>query len=86
VHTPSWLVAAAETAFAAIGSVAVNSPFAGTYVPLAYYGTDPRVLSVMIEIRRDGYMAEPGGAPTPGAARVAGALADLVDAVMEPGT
>ncbi|MFD1523958.1 N-formylglutamate amidohydrolase [Pseudonocardia yunnanensis] len=86
VHTPSWLVAAAESAFAAIGSVSVNSPFAGTYVPLAHYGTDPRVLSVMIEIRRDGYMAEPGGAPTPGAARVAGALADLVDAVMESGT
>jgi N-formylglutamate deformylase len=86
VHTPPWLVTAAETAFAAIGPVGVNSPFAGTYVPLAHHGTDLRVLSIMIEIRRDGYMEEPGGARTAGAQRVAAALADLVDAITEPRT
>jgi hypothetical protein len=35
----------------------------------------------MIEIRRDLYMVEPGGAPTAGLEAVAAALARLVDAV-----
>ncbi|WP_433275155.1 N-formylglutamate amidohydrolase [Pseudonocardia xinjiangensis] len=81
VHTPEWLVAAAGTAFAPIGTVGLDSPFAGTYVPLAHHGTDQRVLSIMIEIRRDGYLVEPAGALTAGADRVAASLAALVDAV-----
>jgi hypothetical protein len=35
----------------------------------------------MLEIRRDVYMAEPGGPLDPGADAVVGALARLVDAV-----
>lgn len=80
VHTPTWLVDAARAAFAPVGSVAVNSPFGGTYVPLAHHGTDPRVLSIMVEIRRDGYLTEPDGPDTSGFGTVARALADLVDA------
>jgi N-formylglutamate deformylase len=52
-HTPPWLVDAAREALAPVGDVALNSPFAGTYVPLSRYGTDPRVASLMLELRRD---------------------------------
>ena len=36
VHTPSWLLAAARRAFARLGPVGVDTPFRGTYVPLAH--------------------------------------------------
>lgn len=80
-HTPEELRLGAERAFAGFGGTAINSPFAGTYVPLAYYGKDPRVGALMIEIRRDVYMSEPGGPAGPGLDTLAGALAELVDAV-----
>lgn len=41
--------------------VGFNSPFAGTYVPLKFYGKDDRVTSLMLEIRRDVYMNEETG-------------------------
>ncbi len=69
-HTPQWLVDAAGEAF---GEVECDTPFAGTYVPLSRYGTDPRVHALMIEIRRDVHDADPRAC--------AGALAALVDAV-----
>ncbi len=50
-HTPAWLLAAAREAFAGFGT-ACDTPFAGTYVPLALLG-DARVASVMLEVRRD---------------------------------
>jgi N-formylglutamate deformylase len=74
-HTPPALVAAAEVAF---GDVALDTPFAGCYVPSAYYGREPAVTALMIEIRRDGYMGEPGGPPTAGLPVVAGRLAALI--------
>ncbi|WP_189857717.1 N-formylglutamate amidohydrolase [Streptomyces poonensis] len=80
-HTPADLLEQARKAFAGFGGTGVNSPFAGTYVPLRYYGNDPRVSALMIEIRRDVYMSEPGGPAGPGLDEVAGALAQLVDAV-----
>ncbi len=71
-HTPEWLVDAAREAFAAVGDTALDTPFAGTYVPLRHHGTDERVASLMLEIRRDaGAAAE---------ARLARALGTLVDA------
>lgn len=58
-HTPGWLVEAARAAFDGVdGGVDLDVPFAGTYVPLARYGHDPRVGSLMLEIRRDLYMDE----------------------------
>lgn len=80
-HTPPGLLAAAREAFADCGETGLDSPFAGTYVPLDFYGTDPRVTALMVEIRRDTYMAEPGGPAGPGLDRLAAALTRLVDAV-----
>ncbi|MEW2403658.1 N-formylglutamate amidohydrolase [Streptomyces sp. NPDC046862] len=80
-HTPPELLAAAEEAFAGFGGTGVNSPFSGAYVPLRFHGTRADVTALMVEIRRDVYMTEPGGAAGPGLDRLAGALAELVDAV-----
>ncbi|MFF9315525.1 N-formylglutamate amidohydrolase [Streptomyces sp. NPDC014748] len=80
-HTPPKLLAQAEKAFAGFGGTAVDSPFQGAYVPLAHYGTDPKVSALMIEIRRDVYMSEPGGPAGPGLDALADAVARLVEAV-----
>ncbi|NUP15058.1 MAG: N-formylglutamate amidohydrolase [Streptomyces sp.] len=79
-HTPPGLLAAAREAFAPCGETGLDSPFSGTYVPLEFYGKEPRVAALMIEIRRDTYMTEPGGPVGPGLTRLARALAALVDA------
>ncbi|MER5430068.1 N-formylglutamate amidohydrolase [Streptomyces sp. NPDC002588] len=80
-HTPPELLAAAREAFSAAGGTGLDSPFAGTYVPLEFHGRDPRVSALMVEIRRDTYMSEPGGPAGAGLPRLASALAALVDAV-----
>ncbi len=80
-HTPPELLAAARRAFAGCGETGLDSPFGGTYVPLEFYGVEPRVAALMIEIRRDMYMSEPGGPAGPGLTRLGQALAGLVDAV-----
>ncbi|CAL9354381.1 hypothetical protein SUDANB6_00531 [Streptomyces sp. enrichment culture] len=82
-HTPPGLLAAAREAFAACGETGLDSPFAGTYVPLEFYGKRAEVGALMVEIRRDTYMTEPGGPAGPGLTRLAGALAALVDAVSD---
>ncbi|MEU3098599.1 N-formylglutamate amidohydrolase [Streptomyces sp. NPDC006967] len=80
-HTPPGLLAAAREAFAPCGETGLDSPFAGTYVPLEFYGRRAEVSALMVEIRRDTYMSEPGGPAGPGLPRLASALATLVDAV-----
>ncbi|MFF7236380.1 N-formylglutamate amidohydrolase [Streptomyces collinus] len=80
-HTPTELREAAREAFSACGATGLDSPFSGTYVPLEFYGRDRRVSALMVEIRRDTYMTEPGGPPGPGLNRLATALAELVAAV-----
>ncbi|MFD9716295.1 N-formylglutamate amidohydrolase [Streptomyces sp. NPDC059076] len=83
-HTPSELLTAAREAFAHCGGIEVNTPFAGAYVPLDFYGKDARVGALMVEIRRDLYLEEPGGPAGPGLITLASALAALVD-VWAPG-
>jgi len=82
LHTPPALLSAAREAFAGCEEIGLDSPFIGTYVPLEFYGKEPAVGALMVEIRRDTYMTEPGGPPDgPGIARLASALATLVNAV-----
>ncbi|MFJ2828203.1 N-formylglutamate amidohydrolase [Streptomyces sp. NPDC087263] len=80
-HTPPELLTLAEKAFAGVGGVGIDSPFSGTYVPLRFYEREPKVTALMVEIRRDTYMSEPGGPVGPGLTRVVSALTTLVDAV-----
>ena len=56
-HTPPELAEIAYEYFFGLGySVALNEPFAGSIVPLKYYGKDKRVMSIMIELNRRLYM------------------------------
>jgi N-formylglutamate deformylase len=56
-HTPDGLGKIAKAKFEDLGySVETNFPFSGSLVPIQYYRKDSRVVSVMIEIRRDLYL------------------------------
>ncbi len=79
-HTPAALLDAARRAFSA-WPLETDQPFRGTYVPLRHYGTDLRVQSLMVEIRRDQYVAA-DGTPDPAAVvQLGAAIAALVAAV-----
>lgn len=56
-HASHELLAAVAESFPQL-ETSSNAPFAGAYVPLKHYHQDPRVNSVMLEIRRDVYMNE----------------------------
>ncbi len=80
-HTPPALLRAAREAFARCGEAGLDSPFGGAYVPLEFHGKRREVEALMVEIRRDTYLTEPGGPAGPGLELLAGALAELVTAV-----
>ena len=82
-HTPPELRAALVAAMEAEGfRVEVDRPFAGSLVPLDWYGTDRRVTSVMLETRRGLYCDETSGAVLPTfdavAARIGRALVAVI--------
>lgn len=61
-HTPNGLITLVRSFCDANGiMVAINKPFAGTYVPLMHLGRDKRVSSIMIEVNRSLYMNETTG-------------------------
>ena len=61
-HTPALLREAMVRAFESHGfTVAVNHPYAGALVPLAFYRQDARVMAVMVEINRRLYVDESTG-------------------------
>ena len=57
-HTPENLIQSAQEACTAVGRTELNQPYAGTYIPLKFYGVDPRVQSIMMEIRADTFVDE----------------------------
>lgn len=60
-HTPPALKDYSLNWLAEYFSVAVNRPFAGTFVPTRFYQQDKRVSSIMIEVNRSLYMDEATG-------------------------
>jgi len=86
-HTPLWLKHLALSLFSEKGfSVKLNYPFAGSLVPNEYYQKDARVLSLMVEVRRDLYMCERSGTKNGGfeavKEKLQGILLRLVAAVV----
>ena len=80
-HTPAALLDTARRMLAPCGDIAVDTPFAGCYVPLRHYRRQRAVTAVMVEIRRDTYLTEPAGPPTAGFDAVVDAVTELVNAV-----
>jgi N-formylglutamate deformylase len=57
-HVDTNLIIKLVGHFKALGlEVNLNQPFAGSLVPASYYLKDPRVQSIMIEVRRDVYLS-----------------------------
>lgn len=67
-------------------TVAENTPFTGTYVPLRHLGQDRRVRSIMIETRRDTYLDEPSAWRESDARQLATALGRFVRFTLETDT
>jgi N-formylglutamate amidohydrolase len=83
-HTPPALLDTARAAFAPVGSVAVDQPFRGTYVPLRHYGLDDRVASIMLEVRRDAYLRADGAPDDAAIARLAAGAAEVIEHLSWP--
>ncbi len=79
-HTPAWLLEEAESTLSDRFEAAVDSPFAGAYVPGRFYRTDPRVHSVMLEFRRD-VLKHPGNLTA-----AVDSIRDVVRAALEHAT
>ena len=77
-HTPAALRDLAVDFFRTHGyAVGVDVPFSGAMVPNACFGQDPRLWSVMIEVRRDLYMDEATGERHAGFARTQAVLTEF---------
>jgi len=80
-HTPEPLARAIERECVKLGlTVERDRPFAGTYVPLRYLRRDPRVVSIMAEVRRDLYCSDSTGLIHPGWERARGLVSALLQA------
>ncbi|NJD03405.1 MAG: N-formylglutamate amidohydrolase [Ruminiclostridium sp.] len=64
-------------------SVKLNSPFAGTMVPMKYYMKDRRVSSVMIEVNRKLYMNEATGEKSLGFDSVKSFIGGLLQEILQ---
>lgn len=77
-HTPDWLKDYARDWMAKHFSIAMNRPFAGTFVPSRYYRRDQRVSSIMIEVNRSLYMDEANGNKNEGFGRIRGLMQEFI--------
>lgn len=79
-HCPAALAQAVAACARRHGfSAALNEPFAGSLVPLPYYKNDPRVLSLMLELKRSCYMDERTLLPHSGMERVKEFVAEAAE-------
>ena len=75
-HTSPELRQLAVDSFRSRGfTVGVDRPFSGALVPNLFFGRDPRMQSLMVEVRRDLYMHETTGAKHVGFRRMQAVLA-----------
>ena len=82
-HTPSWLRDAAVAELERLGfRVAVDRPFSGALVPMAFYERDARVRGLMIEVNRGLYMDEESGARLPSFAETRAKLAIVLEHII----
>ena len=59
-HTPAELIELSEEFFQQRGfSLGIDAPYAGTIVPMDFYGKDRDVMSIMLEVNRKLYLKEP---------------------------
>ena len=85
-HTPETLQKEAYEALSRAGfDVAFNAPFSGALTPLKHYRKDPRVASLMLEVRRDLYEDESSAAVTLNFPRVARLLQNSLARAVENG-
>ena len=77
-HTPVVLKDYALDWIARHFSVAVNRPFAGTFVPPRFYQQDKRVTSIMVEVNRGLYMDEATGDKGTDFERIKGLMGEFV--------
>lgn len=83
-HTPPALTSLAVTLCREAGwTVALNRPFAGALVPMAYYGKDARVSGVMIEVNRRLYLDEQSGVRGSNFDRCQAALSEVLHRLIE---
>jgi N-formylglutamate deformylase len=77
LHTPESLAAIVMDVAADAGlATAVDTPFAGTFVPTPHLG-DGRIASVMLELRRDTYLDEHTATLHEGAVAVRGLVTEV---------
>lgn len=82
-HSPFADDEVARAAGADAGFVTeLNRPFAGSIVPAAWWRSDRRVRSMMIEVRRDLYMHEETGKPLPEFGGVSARIRRLLEALI----
>lgn len=76
-HTPPALAAESLAFFQARGlEVGLNTPYQGSFVPTVYWGSEPRVETIMVEVRRDLYLNEATGTKSPGFLKIQQVLTD----------
>ncbi len=76
-HTSSNLIIEVESQFEDFTSVAKNTPFSGSYVPLPFYEQNSNIESIMLELRKDTYGF--GDPTSEGFVQTTAAITNLVD-------